>query len=195
MTHLSSEQLLDLAEGTRDRADFPHLARCGACERELADLRRVLTVAADVEVAEPSPLFWDHLAARVRDAVGDEPPAPPHRWWVPSTPWRYAVAAVAGLAVIVVAAAIVRRDAPAGQPSSAITVVDAAPAEGLAGFDDDPALTLLADLTTGMDWDAASEAGLTPAQGTVDKAVFTLTPEERVELHRILEEALAASGA
>jgi hypothetical protein len=34
-----------------------------------------------------------------------------------------------------------------------------------------------------------------PAEGAVDRVVFTLSVEERVELHRLLQEALAGAGA
>ena len=62
-------------------------------------------------------------------------------------------------------------------------------------FDDDAALSLLADLTSGMDWEATAEAGLVPAVGAVDSVVLALSVEERLELHRLLQEALGASGA
>ena len=39
---------------------------------------------AEVEVPEPSPLFWDHLSARVRDAVAAEPA---RRWWSGVRSW------------------------------------------------------------------------------------------------------------
>jgi hypothetical protein len=67
--------------------------------------------------------------------------------------------------------------------------------EGMRAFDDDPALALLADLSSGLDWDAALEAGLVPVDGTVDSVVFAMSVEERVELHRLLQEALAKAGA
>ncbi len=46
-----------------------------------------------------------------------------------------------------------------------------------------------------MDWEATAEAGLVPAVGAVDSVVLALSVEERVELHRLLQEALAGSGA
>jgi hypothetical protein len=39
------------------------------------------------------------------------------------------------------------------------------------------------------------EAGLVPADGAVDSVVFAMSAEERVELHRLLQEALAKAGA
>ncbi len=60
---------------------------------------------------------------------------------------------------------------------------------------DDPSLTLLADLTSDLDWDTASEAGLAPPTGAVDDVVTSLSGGERRELHRLLQEALRRPGA
>ena len=67
--HLQPDELVDVAEGTRPESSVPHLASCEVCRLQLADLKATISAAADVEVPEPSPLFWDHLSARVRDAV------------------------------------------------------------------------------------------------------------------------------
>ncbi len=40
----------------------------------------MMSVAAEVEVPEPSPLFWDHLSARVGEAVAAE--QAPRRSWI-----------------------------------------------------------------------------------------------------------------
>src|SRR6185436_8662720 len=39
---------------------------------QLDELRAMLAAARDVDVPEPSPLFWDHLSARVSEAVAAE---------------------------------------------------------------------------------------------------------------------------
>jgi hypothetical protein len=75
-----------------------------------------------------------------------------------------------------------------------MAVPESAIGESLVAIDEDPALALLADLSTELDWDAASEAGLVPAQGAVDNVLVALTGEERNELQRILEEALSAGA-
>ena len=66
----------------------------------------------------------------------------------------------------------------------------AADAGDLAQLTDDPSLTLLADLTSDLDWDAASEVGLAPRDGAVEDVVPSLSSEERRELQRLLQEAL-----
>src|SRR5262245_17694670 len=70
--HLTHEELLELAEGTRLESSAPHLAACGECRDELAGLRAMLSAATEADVPEPSPLFWDHFSARVRAAVAVE---------------------------------------------------------------------------------------------------------------------------
>src|SRR5882672_6327580 len=75
MNHLGPDELIDLAEGVRQEIDAPHLASCAACQHQLTELRVALlafATAPAAEVPEPSPLFWDHFSARVREAVAAE---------------------------------------------------------------------------------------------------------------------------
>lgn len=198
MSHLTPEQLLDVAEGARPRTELPHLQSCAACERQVTELRDTMTAATGVEVPEPSPLFWDHFSARVHEAVAAEEiaGAGAPAWWTRWTARRFALTAAAvALLVLIVAGTLRWESTPAGSREPVPAVVEHTPADEIIPFEDDPALTLLADLSSDLDWDAAAEAGLVPSHGTVDKVVFALGPEERLALQRILEEALAASGA
>lgn len=210
MTHLSPEQLLDVADGTRPDEEFPHLRSCAICAREVADLRGTIAAAAEVDVPEPSPLFWPHLSQRVRDAVADEQPgtAGPERLGLSPVPqafasgwWRLAAAAVVALVAAVFLSQRQQMLPPTTQMLPPTTGVSSSvpgdlrqPVE-VPAFDDDAALSLLADLTSGMDWEATAEAGLVPAVGAVDSVVLALSVEERLELHRLLQEALGGSGA
>ena len=74
--HLQHDELVDLAEGTRAESSVPHLAACEACRHQLAELKAMMSAAADVAVPEPSPLFWDHFSARVRRVPQRLPPQP-----------------------------------------------------------------------------------------------------------------------
>src|SRR6185436_9900014 len=67
--HLKDEELVDIAEGTRPESSAPHLGGCDTCRAQLHELRAMLSAAQEVDVPEPSPLFWDHLSSRVRAAV------------------------------------------------------------------------------------------------------------------------------
>lgn len=191
MAHLTPDQLLDVADGTRTDSDFAHLRSCTVCARQLAGLRDAIQQAKDVKVPEPSPLFWDHLSARVRRAVAedDRSAVRPGYWWR----WAAAVAALGALVLVIrPLVPLSTRGIPDTPPAVS---ADLTPRNNLRAFDDDPALALLADLSAGLDWEAAAEAGLVPARDALDSVVFDLSDEERVELHRLLQEALAGAGA
>ena len=185
MRHLTSEQLVDLAEGARTEPSMPHLQSCEACRAKLAELRGTLSAAREVDVPEPSPLFWDHFSARVHEAVEAERANGTFafgRW--PS--WRTVPLWVGSLAAVILAIVIMTRgrvsEAPA-RPDPAIVAESQAEVTVIA---DDASLSLVADLVTDLDWDAAVEAGLTPHLGIADDVVTQLNDDERRELNQLL---------
>lgn len=193
--HLSSDELIDLAEETRVRDSAPHLDACDACRRQFAELRAAMSAAGTFEVPEPSPLFWDHLAERVREGVRAEGVPEPRSGFGASAWRRVAYPLVGGaLAGLLFAAMLTVRGGdprvPAGRQnrtaSSAPVAAEAA--------DDDPSLTLVVDLTADMDLDTARAAGLT-ADGNAEHAVTHLNDAELRQLQRLLQTALARPGA
>lgn len=194
MSHLSAEVLIDVAEGARPESSEPHLAVCTACRAQLADLREMMATTVAVEAPEPSPLFWDHLSARVREATAAEPAGSTSWWRFGRRPWTFAGAV--SVALIIVAVSVTMR-MPVGKGSDAPGIVTPAAManEGIAAIADDPSLSLLADLADGMDWDEAVDAGMTMEVGAVEDALSELSDAERVELQRLLREAMAGSGA
>ena len=211
--HLGPHEFIDLAEGVRAEIDAPHLLACPACRRQLADVRAALSELSSAsqcaDVPEPSPLFWDHFSERVREAVSAEgSPRPRDRWamlggWIrPRRP--NAVPLAGALAMIAAAVALTsyvvgsRVPNPASENGSAAVESLTGVASLLPlGSADDPTLLLVADLAADLDLDAAGEAGLTvPAHaGGADDVVSTLTGNERRELQRLLQEALATPHA
>jgi len=192
--HLQPDELVDVAEGTRPESSVPHLASCEVCRLQLADLKATISAAADVEVPEPSPLFWDHLSARVRDAVAAE--ALPRRsfWAWPRLALPLAAVAMAGVALVIMLNTGRVTPPVIAPPAPQVAV---APVELLSdpqSGGDDTALTLVAQLSSDMDFDAAREAGLA-ARGSAEHAVTHLNGEELRELQRLLQEELARSGA
>jgi hypothetical protein len=201
--HLSAEELIDLAERTCEPSLDPHLQSCEACRQELAALHSAISAAAEADVPEPSPLFWRHLSERVQDAVAAEPAARAETSRFPRGDWAKALPSWRGWAMAGVAAALTisiymttprPSDPAAGTPdiavvSSDIDTVPLAPG----GATDDLSLALVADLTSQMDPDAFDETGWTSHAGAVDEAVDALTDDERLELQRLLKEALAKS--
>jgi hypothetical protein len=195
MRHLSSEQLIDLAEGVRPERATPHLQSCQACRATLGELRATLSAARAVPVPEPSPLFWDHFSARVHDAVEAEGAAGTSalgRWsWLRVAPLWVGAFAVVALAVVIVTHAgrvpVPALPGPTGAADERLG--DTLP------LSDDPSLSLVTDLAGGLDWDTASEAGLTTHVGVDNDAVTGLTESERRVLHQLLKGELANRGA
>ena len=187
--HLTPEELLDLAEGSRPLSSAPHLAACEVCRQQLDDLRDVMTTL-DADVPEPSPLFWEHFSARVHEAVAAE--AAPARSRYRVGRWSWGLAAAMSAAVVVIAVSLTVQTPPArtGAPSPVAEVPSGDVGSAAA---DDPSFSLLGDLAVGLDWDAAAEAGISMEVGTADTAVHDLNDGERTELQRLLVEALRTS--
>ena len=196
--HLSPGELLDLAEGTRPLSSAPHLTTCDACRQQLDDVRGIMGTLR-VDVPEPSPMFWDHLSARVRDAVAAEPV--PTRSWFNLGRWWWGLAAAMSVAVVAIAVSRTGRTPPAStrvpradmSVAPAVAEVSGGDAAGAAANVDDPSFSLLGDLAGSLDWDGAAEAGIGMAVGTADTAVAELNDGERAELRRLLREAIAPS--
>ncbi len=198
--HLNAEELVDLADGAQPESSSPHLAACESCRAQLRELRAMMVVANDAIVPEPSPLFWDHLSSRVRDAVAVD--ASPRRVWFDVSAWRrlltpvFAVAA-AGLVLALVVNVRGTISRPGAVPRAAIAVADAGAALDLlndVAADEDASLTLVASLTDDADLDTVREAGLAPA-GSAEHAVTHMSGAELRELGRMLKEEMARSGA
>jgi hypothetical protein len=210
--HLSPEELIDLVEGARAEADAPHLQSCEVCRHQVAALRTTMSAVADADLPEPSPLFWDHLSQRVREAVAAEEGRPSRfggwRWGralpgalgalsgassgASSGSWR--AWAAAGVAASVVIAIYVTAPPTSMHPSGARdgAAAAAAPLEPF-GAADDPSLALFADLTEQMDPLSITDAGWSSRVGAVDEVVASLTAAECLELQRLLKEELAKS--
>ena len=201
--HLTPDELIDLAEGGQGRGAraAPAVVR-DVPAAEVAALRAAMASAASVDVPEPSPLFWDHLSQRVREAIAAEGPSGSRladgRWHgVRSWSVGCAIAGVAAAVVIAIyrdgaarlvaarrryagrdagghgggvrAAAVWRRRRsivdPRGRPDASSWIRMRSPKP-----------------------DGASHAGAST------KSVANLTDDERLELHRLLKEALEKSG-
>ncbi len=193
MTHLAPDELLSLAERGAAAAQDPHLASCERCRAHVAALRDVLRTAAEVEVPEPSPLFWDHLSHRVADAVRREPARSSGWWWTPT--WR-GLAPLAAVVLLAVAVWFWRPDAPRPlDPSSTGNVAESRlEVLPVAAAGDDEAWEVVASLTEGVDVETVDATGIAPTPGSVDEAARELSVPERSELIRILRIETAESG-
>ncbi len=199
MAHLSAEELLDVAEGRGTGPSAGHLATCHVCRASVADLQKVIAAVTSADVPEPSPLFWDHLSARVREGIAAEESSGRTRrpaWWAS---WR--LAACGGLAAAAVAVVLMMRPSPdftVSGPSAGSALANAEPSVAdsqLASIADDVPLGLLGDLAGDLDWDGAAEAGITMRAGAADGMLTDLSEDERVELRRLLKEEMGDAGA
>jgi hypothetical protein len=189
--HLGSDDLIDLAERTRPESDAPHLRTCARCRAQVEELRRAMTTAASVDVPEPSPLFWQHLSARVHDAIAaEEMPSQTMRGWLIG--WRMWTAAASALVACVAAVLLTSRVPSEPAPPASHLAESIAPPDALP--DDDPALNLVADLASTLTYEEASELETSTHAGSVDEAVGGLSAAERQELHRLLNDALRHPG-
>lgn len=197
MRHLSDETFVDLLDGTLAEQAVPHLGTCAACRTQLAALRSTWQQAADVEMPEPSPLFWDHLAARIREDVRREPvrtrgllarlSLPRVSWWSLS-----GLVGAAAAALLVLALRAPWAPSPATvAPEATVTVasVGTTQSEPADLSEPDDTLGFVTDLASSVDWDAVPVSGFA-APGAVDGSLASLSDDERVELRRLLNDAL-----
>ena len=200
MSHLSRDERLLALDGALDAARQQHLAGCAACRSDVETLGSVLARVRAVDVPEPSPLFWDHLAARVGEAIAREPaPTPVRGWWSPRLAW-----AAAAVVLTAAGAGYLARSRP--QPPTDV-VAHVAPAAGSAtvhpdSLDDAPAIDLasaplsIADdgswaLIAAVADQAADDDAFAPQVGQAELSISALTADER----RTLAGELAAELA
>jgi hypothetical protein len=213
MRHCTPNELMAVADGSRDPASVPHLAVCDRCLVECEQLRHVLADVRDVAVPEPSPLYWEQLSARVRAAVAAErslpPPEDDARWWHPTRlAWPATVAMAAVLAAVFVMPWLLTIREPSLHSSQGDSSAVAQVAAGslstergpeasdfAPGSGNDESIGLMLELAGSLDFDAVLSAGLATTDGAADGAVADLSSDERSELARLIREALGGAGA
>jgi hypothetical protein len=199
MKHLNDAEFVDLIEGELDAARVSHVDSCTACRDKAASLSAVRDEALDWPAARPSPLFWDHFASRVSDAIAQQPePVAPPRW----TAWRrnpavtWAVAA--SVAVLLMVGALWRATilAPVHMPSSQVASTSesehGAPGNDVDDLDRVEAWVGLRSAAGDAVWEDV--VGNAARPGSAERVVLELSNEERAELARLLEHELKRSG-
>ena len=210
MKHLTDTEFVDLIE---DAGRLPadrrqHTSVCEACRAQADALGAVLAQTASDVPPEPSPLFWDHLSARVSDAVRGEVPAPSAPAWAerfrsPLVAW----AAAAALAVLIMMTVVWRatlhapsrgRVAPelAQAPQTlAVDPVQVASATTRDNVEADEAWAVVRTAAEDLGWEDAHAVGLSAHPGSAEGLALELTAEERAELGRLLNAEMKRSGA
>lgn len=178
MTHLTPDELIDAMEGmlTADRQQ--HFSTCGHCQRELAELSRVLADAKQISVPEPSPFFWPHFSERVRTAIEDDAAAGGN--WPSWLRWQVLLP-VGAVAMIILALM-------ASVPKQVTVVPEVAEDLSAPAVEDN--WVMLAELVGEIDLETASEAGVNVTPGLAEQAVLELTADEQQELTRLLKAEL-----
>ena len=148
-----------------------------------------------VDVPEPSPLFWDHLAARVGDAIAREPaPVPQRGWWSPRLAW-------AAAAVVIAAAGAGYLARPQPQPASMVvghgTPAVADPIDPIEHARStnlvDPSISVADDgwaLIAAVADQAVDDEAFAPQVGQAELSISALSADERRALAGELAAAL-----
>lgn len=194
MTHLTDGQLVDAADETLGATPSAHVAHCPLCAEKVEALRHTLAAVRTDEVPDPSPEFWAGFAARVGSAI--DAPADRQRAWV-LPPWRWALTAAA-LAIVVLglqfaASRTTPQDAAAtvARPNVASDAPGSDPDDSSA----DEAWSIVESVAADWHFDDAHDAGVMPRPGAIERVATELSPEERAELIRLIEDELKRTGA
>ncbi len=126
-THLSPDDLAAASDGTLGPAGAAHLGECGACRAAVSELSAVLAALKAEAVPEPSPLFWEHFSARVREATAVVAP-PERRAWMLGRP-VVALGALAAVALVLFVWSSSVLDRPASPPAAVTTAAGETPAD------------------------------------------------------------------
>jgi hypothetical protein len=187
--HLTPEQFVDALDASLPAEHQAHLAVCTDCANELAEMRLMMgDVTLAGHVPEPSPLFWNHLSARVREAVNAEPM--PTGWWRSS--WR-PVLVLSGLIGVVLALVIVARATRVDPEMMAAVPPPASAIERTGLAESDPFWEMITVVAPTMPFDDVRAAGMAPGRAATDAVIDSLTPEQRAELMRLLRADMGAS--
>ncbi len=209
MTHLRETEFVDFTEGTLAPERRAHLEVCDACRAQAAGLAAVLREAAAVEMPDPSPLFWEHFSARVRDAVGHQPIERGPSWSTVAIRVLMPIAAAVAVVIGIVSATLLPRwlqGTPAGTasaPSEASAAIALPAPPPITGADLDTTnidvknaavWDMLTDAAADMSIDDAHAAGMGMGPGSVDHAVQHMNQAELTELGRLLKTELKRSS-
>ena len=199
MTHFTDEELVDLTDGALPADRLVHLQGCARCQTRAGELEWALARALEGAVPEPSPLFWDHLSARIRDAVAaPEIATGRDRGWGPRRAWAAGLAVVTFTVAAAVATPFLRPDA-----ASQRVVVAKLPADGARVPAEDPpaddigvdeAWAAVLSAADRVEWENTREAGIGPGPGAADGMTLELSSREQSALADLLERELERAG-
>jgi len=210
MTHLRDSEFVDFAEGTLAAPRAAHLDACAECRAQAEAVSAALREVTAVEMPEPSPLFWEHFSARVRDQVAHEVPDQAPSWAMMGVRVLSPLVAALALVIAVFSATLLPRwmsstRSGAGLvPSHASADAGAVVTPPVTGVDVDPTAAVdpqnagvwdtLTSAASDMGADDAHAAGMGVRPGAVDHAVTHMNQAELTELGRLLKDELKRSS-
>jgi len=204
-THLTESELVDLAEDTLDPRRAAHVEICEGCRAQGSALRVLLRDTAGVDVPEPSPLFWDHLSARVRESVAAESRPRRSGWAWPGARGFVPLAAAAAVIVVVMSGVWLLRgvrsselalSSRADRVAGGASAQPGAPAGGASAdlgaptvpdADNSEVWAVLTTAASGVGLEEAHAAGMHVQSAALDHAVLDLSAAELTELGRLLQ--------
>jgi hypothetical protein len=208
MRHLTPRELVDYVEGALAPDRAAHVDTCADCRSKGASLGDTLSTAQatkTIDVPEPSPLYWEHLSARVREAVAQED-AREAGWlaWLRHSPQAWAAASAALTIALVVLAWRASAPEPGPRPATVASrpaapetaAIDPSPDVEPDDLNADEAWALVRTLADEVEWvesddvDFGHETWLTARPGSAERFALSLTPAELSALAQILETEL-----
>ena len=174
--HLSSDELVAALDGGSHSAEAAHLAECAECRAALLALEAMANdVRAASAVPEPSPLFWDHLSERIREATVQAPAPGVRSWWLAIGRPLTAAGAIAAVVLLVV---IARQPSPEpGRPGAADGAGSGSAREIETSWDE------VVDMASSL---SSEDVRLIVGSAPAAPAVAELTPSERAAFVRML---------
>lgn len=176
--HASVEDLMGVLEGQGARHALSHLDGCAQCRARLEHAREGLLAGRDVDVPEPSPLYWEAFRRQVSRRISADERA---LGW-----WRLGPALIAAaLLVALVSVLPFRIHGPGASP-----VPQTLPAwSALPALEDDGGLSVLEAMTP-----SAEDLGPAAACGA-GECLAELSDEESLAVAGALRDELAGGEA
>jgi hypothetical protein len=108
---LTDEALAEALEGRRDARAQEHLRSCEVCGLRAREAEEALRLAAQAEVPEPSPLYWEAFRRQVGRRIAEGPSVSRRRWWL------WGLVAAAAVVVVVILSSPSRSRTPSATPT------------------------------------------------------------------------------
>ena len=197
--HLDEVEFVDALDGRLAPSLEAHVQACASCTARVQVLMdAVAGLQPTADVPEPSPLYWEHFSRRVHDAVREDAIGKqrPARWW---RPIRISALTAAALVAIALATVVLQQARQSDSREAPVIATQSPPEEppqpGALDVDGDPEWALVRAVADDLYREDAPDAGIHARPGSADSVADEMSPAERQELARLLEDELKRTGA